>query len=69
MEKETKMERRLYTRPMVLSQQPVRFETAQSWNPGSGNLNHTGIGNDGINFPPSNPNPTGVGVYKPNENK
>lgn len=52
MEKEAKMERKLYTRPMVLSQQPVRFETAQSWNKGHGNLNHPGTGN-GINYPNS----------------
>ncbi|MNR07657.1 hypothetical protein D3C85_1237850 [compost metagenome] len=51
MEKEAKMEHRLYTRPMVLSQQPVRFETAQSWNRGHGNRNHPGTGNGGINYP------------------
>ncbi|CAN7714441.1 hypothetical protein LJR153_005909 [Paenibacillus sp. LjRoot153] len=51
MEKESRVERRQYTRPMVLSQQPVRFETAQSWNRGKGNLNHPGTGNDGINYP------------------
>ena len=51
MEKEAKLERILYTRPMVLSQQPVKFETAQSWNKGQGNRNHPGTGNGGINYP------------------
>lgn len=37
--------------PLVLSHQPIRFETAQSWNKGHGNLNHPGTGNDGINYP------------------
>jgi hypothetical protein len=64
MEKEICRVPNIYTRPMVVSHQPVRFETAQSWNPGQGNLNHSGTGNDGTNFPPGNPNPTGVGVYK-----
>ena len=41
----------MYTRPLVLSHQPIRFETAQSWNLGHGNLNHFGTGNDGINYP------------------
>lgn len=45
MKDETKKEPKLYTRPMVLSQQPVRFETAQSWNKGHGNQNHPGKGN------------------------
>ncbi len=38
-------------RPMVLSHQSIRFETAQSWNQGKGNLNHPGKGNNGINYP------------------
>lgn len=38
-------------RPMVLSHRPVVFETAQSWNQGHGNRDHTGTGNDGINYP------------------
>ncbi|MCY9664555.1 hypothetical protein M5X11_06260 [Paenibacillus alginolyticus] len=57
MEENTKREQKLYARPMVLSQQPVRFETAQSWNKGKGNLNHPGTGNGGINYP--NPPYTG----------
>jgi hypothetical protein len=42
---------KMYTRPMVVSHQPIRFETAQSWNRGHGNLDHPGTGNDGINYP------------------
>ena len=38
-------------RPLVLAHQPIRFETAQSWNKGKGNLNHPGKGNGGINYP------------------
>jgi hypothetical protein len=47
-EKETLGER---FRPMVLRHQSVRFETAQSWNKGHGNRDHTGTGNDGIKYP------------------
>jgi hypothetical protein len=54
-----------YQRPQVLSHQHVRFETAQSWNPGKGNLNHPGTGNDGVNWPPNNPNPTPGGAGTP----
>lgn len=43
-------------RPMVMDHQPIRFETAQSWNPGKGNQDHPGHGNGGVNFPPNNPN-------------
>ncbi|MDR6878674.1 hypothetical protein [Bacillus sp. 3255] len=57
MEDNAKRETKPYARPMVLSQQPVRFETAQSWNKGRGNLDHPGKGNDGINYP--NPPYTG----------
>ena len=39
------------TTPRVLSHHAVRFETAQSWNRGRGNLIHPGTGNDGINYP------------------
>lgn len=47
-----------YVRPMVLSHQPIRFETAQSWNRGVGNENHHGTGNNGINYPlPPDSNP------------
>lgn len=45
------------SRPMVLSHQTVRFETAQSWNKGHGNLDHPGNGNGGVNYP--NPPYTG----------
>lgn len=43
-------------RPLVLDHQPIKFETAQSWNPGQGNQDHPGKGNGGVNFPPNNPN-------------
>jgi hypothetical protein len=52
-------------KPLVKSHQPIRFETAQSWNPGKGNLNHPGTGNDGANWPASNPNPTPGGAGAP----
>ena len=57
-------EPKAYHRPIVLDHQPVRFETAQSWNPGRGNLDHPGTGNDGAHFPPGNPNtiPGGAGT-------
>ncbi|WP_171683086.1 hypothetical protein [Paenibacillus planticolens] len=42
MKEDAKREQKVYTRPMVLSQQPVRFETAQSSNQGYDNLNHPG---------------------------
>ncbi|MCM3412458.1 hypothetical protein [Metabacillus litoralis] len=38
-------------RPLVLDHQAIRFETAQSWNKGRGNLNHPGTGNGGVNYP------------------
>jgi len=38
-------------RPLVLEHQAIRFETAQSWNKGRGNLDHPGKGNGGINYP------------------
>jgi hypothetical protein len=56
---------KVYTRPIVLSHQLIRFETAQSWNPGKGKHDHKGTGNDGINFPPTNPNPQPCGAGTP----
>ena len=44
-------EEKLTVSPLVLSHQPIRFETAQSWNKGKGNLEHPGTGNGGINYP------------------
>lgn len=41
---------KVYTRPMVLSSQPIRFETAHSWNNGLGNRPPSN-GNGGINYP------------------
>lgn len=43
--------------PRVLSHTAIKFETAQSWNKGKGNLEHPGHGNGGINYP--NPPYTG----------
>ncbi|NQX60363.1 hypothetical protein [Paenibacillus qinlingensis] len=51
MENEPAIKQRRYSRPRVLSQQPVRFETAQSWNKGHGNTNHNGNGNGGSHYP------------------
>jgi hypothetical protein len=54
---------KVYTRPIVLSHQIIRFETAQSWNPGKGKHDHPGTGNDGIKFPvETNPNPQPCGA-------
>lgn len=58
-------EKEKYSRPMVLDHSPVRFETAQSWNPGKGNDDHYGTGNDGDNWPSSNPNITPGGAGTP----
>jgi hypothetical protein len=61
-----------YKRPEVLSHQPVRFETAQSWNKGHGNRDHPGTGNGGIHYPhepypgPQNGNGGGRGKGKGN---
>ena len=44
-------EEKLTISPLVLSHQPIKFETAQSWNKGKGNLDHHGTGNGGINYP------------------
>jgi hypothetical protein len=54
-----------YNSPKVISYQPIRFETAQSWNPGKGNQDHPGKGNGGINFPTGNPNPVPGGAGEP----
>lgn len=45
------MNKELYNKPKVLNHQPIKFETAQSWNKGHGNRDHKGTGNDGINYP------------------
>ncbi|MBT2657100.1 hypothetical protein J7E81_18025 [Bacillus sp. ISL-18] len=55
---------KVYQRPIVLIHQPIHFETAQSWNPGNGNHDHKGKGNDGIQFPVdsnTNTQPCGAG--------
>lgn len=54
-------------KPEVMSHQRIRFETAQSWNPGRGNLDHPGTGNDGVNWPPNNSNPTPGGAGAPGQ--
>jgi hypothetical protein len=51
MKKEECNVRNMYTRPLVLSHRPIRFETAQSWNRGLGNKDHPGNGNGGIQYP------------------
>jgi len=53
---------------MVLSSQSIRFETAHSWNPGTGNQINPG-GNLGEKFPSSNPNPTPGGAGAPGKGK
>ena len=50
-----------YTKPMILSHQMIQFETAHSWNPGCGQEGKQN-GNDGINWPSSNPNPVPDGA-------
>ena len=57
-------EKAKYSKPMVLDHRPVRFETAQSWNPGVWKSEHPG-GNNGINWPNGNPNPTPAGAGTP----
>ena len=57
-------EKAKYSKPMVLDHRPVRFETAHSWNPGVGN-HPDSSGNNGINWPNSNPNPTPGGAGAP----
>jgi hypothetical protein len=47
----------MYTRPLVVSHQPVRFETAHSWNKGVGNKHPDSNGNGGINYP-NDPRPS-----------
>ncbi|MEH6949714.1 hypothetical protein V7068_22265 [Bacillus sp. JJ634] len=54
-----------YHKPMVLDHRSIHFETAQSWNPGKGNLDHPGTGNNGNNWPYNNPNPTPGGAGTP----
>jgi hypothetical protein len=53
---------KVYRKPVVLSHQPIQFETSHSWNPGVGNSPDSN-GNSGINFPvESNPNPQPCGA-------
>ncbi|AWD67031.1 MULTISPECIES: hypothetical protein [Priestia] len=63
------MQEKTYSAPEVLNHQPIRFETAQSWNPGKGNLDHPGKGNNGSNWPSTNPNPTPGGAGAPGKGK
>lgn len=51
MRRKAKISENKYDRPLVLNHQQIKFETAQSWNKGHGNVNHPGTGNGGINYP------------------
>ncbi|MEX2461058.1 MAG: hypothetical protein WD469_07105 [Paenibacillaceae bacterium] len=57
MENEVSNMKNSYTRPLVVSHQPVRFETAHSWNRGVGNKNPGGDGDGGIQYP-NDPRPS-----------
>ncbi|WP_342042508.1 hypothetical protein [Bacillus sp. OTU2372] len=52
---------KIYTRPIILSHQPLQFETRHSWNPGKGNSPDSD-GNSGINFKDDNKNPQPCGA-------
>ena len=53
---------KVYRKPVVVSHQPIQFETAHCWNPGCGTDGKQN-GNNGINFPNGkNPNPTPDGA-------
>lgn len=54
MEKEVCSVTNRYTRPLVVSHQPVRFETAHSWNRGVGRK----ISDDGNPKYPHDPRPS-----------
>lgn len=58
--------------PLVLSHQPIKFETAHSWNKGRGNKNPKGDGDHGNHYPneprPGKPGP-GPFPDKPWKNK
>ncbi|TVY05619.1 hypothetical protein [Paenibacillus cremeus] len=51
MDEVTSYTTKAYSRPVVLKHQPLRFETAQSWNKGVGNKNPSSNGNGGVNYP------------------
>ncbi|TWD98889.1 hypothetical protein FB550_108144 [Neobacillus bataviensis] len=58
---------KVYKKPVVLSHQPLQFETRHSWNPGTGN-NPDSDGNGGIKFPvETNPNPQPCGAGTAND--
>jgi hypothetical protein len=57
MKKESQSLPNIYTSPIILSHEPVRFETAHSWNKGVGNKNPSSDGNGGINYP-NDPRPS-----------
>ncbi|MGG1399988.1 hypothetical protein ABE288_19530 [Bacillus salipaludis] len=53
---------KVYSKPLILSHQPIQFETRHCWNPGIGN-DPDSNGNGGIKFPnDSNPNTTPCGA-------
>jgi len=53
--------RNLSNEPIVLSHQPIKFETAHSWNKGVGNKNPASDGNGGVNYP-NDPRPQKPGT-------
>lgn len=64
-------EKKITISPLVLSHQPIKFETAHSWNKGVGNKKPSGNGNGGVNYP-NDPRPqkpgTGPGSGGGNDN-
>lgn len=58
----------VYVAPKVLLHQPIRFETAQSWNPGKGRI--PGAPGDGNGGPPGGGGaPPGSGGCPPGQQK
>lgn len=51
MKKESNTEQKGYEQPLVLSHQPVRFETSQSWNQGHGPVSGDPGKSDGDSYP------------------
>jgi hypothetical protein len=51
MKKEETKLARIYSRPMVMGHQPIRFETSQSWNRGRGPVSGDDGNSDGDGYP------------------